>query len=155
MTVATLDRPSPVRGFLKLVVIEHSIFALPFAYIAAFTAMRHDIEWRDLAAVTIAMVAGRTFAMAANRVIDGVLILPAAEAYRGVFPYFVQDRFRNVLNNLAEPRILANNLLQRRWSAAGTTFSRFVLNSTAGVAPKRRASRSSCSAPAAISIARP
>jgi phospholipid-binding lipoprotein MlaA len=70
----------------------------------------------------------------ANRVIDGVLIRPAAEAYRGVVPYFVQDRFRNVLNNLTEPRILANNLLQRRWSAAGTTFSRFMLNSTAGVA---------------------
>jgi phospholipid-binding lipoprotein MlaA len=70
----------------------------------------------------------------ANRVIDGVLIRPAAEAYRGVVPYFVQDRFRNMLNNLTEPRVLANNLLQRRWSAAGTTFSRFVLNSTAGVA---------------------
>ncbi|MDB5865597.1 MAG: hypothetical protein JWO70_3403 [Betaproteobacteria bacterium] len=70
----------------------------------------------------------------ANRVLDGVLIRPAAEAYRSVVPYFVQDRFRNVLDNLAELRILANNLLQRRWSAAGTTFSRFVLNSTAGVA---------------------
>jgi phospholipid-binding lipoprotein MlaA len=70
----------------------------------------------------------------ANRVIDGVIIRPAAEAYRGLVPYFVQDRFRNVLNNLTEPRILANNLLQGRWSAAGTTFSRFVLNSTAGVA---------------------
>ncbi len=65
-----LVRPGPVRGFLRLVVIEHSVFALPFAYIAALTAMRHDIEWRDLAAVTVAMVAGRTFAMAANRVID-------------------------------------------------------------------------------------
>jgi phospholipid-binding lipoprotein MlaA len=70
----------------------------------------------------------------ANRVIDGVLIRPAAEAYRGVVPRFVQDRFRNVLYNLAEVRILANNILQWRWSAAGTTFSRFVLNSTAGVA---------------------
>jgi phospholipid-binding lipoprotein MlaA len=70
----------------------------------------------------------------ANRVIDGVLIRPAAEAYRGVVPYFVQDRFRNVLNNLAEIRILANNVLQWRWNAAGTTFSRLVLNSTAGVA---------------------
>ena len=59
-----------VRAFLQLVVIEHSVFALPFAYIAALTAMRDDVEWRDLAAVTVAMVAARTFAMAANRVID-------------------------------------------------------------------------------------
>ncbi len=31
--------PTPVRAFLRLVMIEHSIFALPFAYVAALTAM--------------------------------------------------------------------------------------------------------------------
>jgi 4-hydroxybenzoate polyprenyltransferase len=62
--------PGGVRGFLRLVAIEHSVFALPFAYIAALTAMRNDVRWRDLALVTVAMVAARTFAMAANRVID-------------------------------------------------------------------------------------
>jgi 4-hydroxybenzoate polyprenyltransferase len=63
-------RRGGVRGFLRLVVIEHSVFALPFAYVAAFTAMRDDVDWLDLALVTVAMVAARTFAMAANRVID-------------------------------------------------------------------------------------
>lgn len=58
-----------VKGFLRLVVIEHSVFALPFAYVAAFTAVA-DVDWLDLALVTVAMVAARTFAMAANRVID-------------------------------------------------------------------------------------
>ncbi|HVF18993.1 MAG TPA: menaquinone biosynthesis prenyltransferase MqnP [Mycobacteriales bacterium] len=70
---AAPERPGPVRGFLRLVVIEHSVFALPFAYIAALTAMRDDrgrVDWVDLALVTAAMVAARTFAMAANRVID-------------------------------------------------------------------------------------
>lgn len=74
--------PGRVRGFLRLVVIEHSVFALPFAYLAALTAMlgvrgedggpydRGDVGWRDLLVVTVAMVAARTFAMAANRVID-------------------------------------------------------------------------------------
>jgi 4-hydroxybenzoate polyprenyltransferase len=62
--------PGGVRGFLRLVAIEHSVFALPFAYIAALTAMRRDVRWYDLALVTVAMVAARTFAMAANRVID-------------------------------------------------------------------------------------
>lgn len=59
-----------VKGFLRLVVIEHSVFALPFAYVAALTAMRPDVRWGDLALVTLAMVSARTFAMAANRVID-------------------------------------------------------------------------------------
>ncbi|MCK1796607.1 4-hydroxybenzoate octaprenyltransferase [Streptomyces sp. XM4193] len=53
--------------------IEHSVFALPFAYIAALTAMYRDSEsvhWWTLLVVTVAMVAMRTFAMAANRIID-------------------------------------------------------------------------------------
>ena len=77
MTAATVAEVAPapggVRGFLRLVVIEHSVFALPFAYIAALTAthsIADDVAWRDLALITVAMVAGRTFAMAANRVID-------------------------------------------------------------------------------------
>src|SRR5215475_760031 len=63
-------RPGRVRAFLRLVVIEHSVFALPFAYVAALTAMAPDVRWLDLLLVTVAMVAGRTFALAANRVID-------------------------------------------------------------------------------------
>jgi 4-hydroxybenzoate polyprenyltransferase len=62
-----------VRAFLRLVVVEHSVFALPFAYVAALTAMRSvgdRVRWWDLVLVTVAMVAARTFAMAANRVID-------------------------------------------------------------------------------------
>src|SRR3954468_10624882 len=62
--------PRHVRAFLRLVTIEHSIFALPFAFIAALTAMYPDVRWGDLALITVAMVSARTFAMAANRVID-------------------------------------------------------------------------------------
>jgi hypothetical protein len=54
--------------------IEHSVFALPFAYIAALTAMHslgdRGVRWLDLLWITVAMVGARTFAMAANRVID-------------------------------------------------------------------------------------
>lgn len=63
-----------VRAFLRLVVIEHSVFALPFAYLAALAAMHAQpgraVEWVTLLLITVAMVAARTFAMAANRVID-------------------------------------------------------------------------------------
>lgn len=75
MTTAAepLLRTGRVRSFLRLVTIEHSVFALPFAYVAALAAMRslgRQVRWADLLLVTVAMVAGRTFAMAANRVID-------------------------------------------------------------------------------------
>jgi 4-hydroxybenzoate polyprenyltransferase len=62
-----------VRAFLRLVAIEHSVFALPFAYLSALVAMKIDntgVHWVDLLLVTIAMVSGRTFAMAANRILD-------------------------------------------------------------------------------------
>lgn len=64
---------SKVRSFLRLVMIEHSVFALPFAYIAALTAMARldgSVHWLKLVLVTIAMVGMRTFAMACNRIID-------------------------------------------------------------------------------------
>lgn len=65
--------PGKVKAFLRLVMIEHSVFALPFAYIAALTAMFQldgNIHWGRLLLVTICMVGLRTFAMAANRIID-------------------------------------------------------------------------------------
>jgi len=64
---------APARSFLSLVKIEHSVFALPFAYLSALTALAlgpHHVHWLDLALVTVAMVGARTFAMAANRIID-------------------------------------------------------------------------------------
>ncbi|WP_213451461.1 menaquinone biosynthesis prenyltransferase MqnP [Rhizomonospora bruguierae] len=73
MTADVVERPNPARAFLRLVMIEHSIFALPFAYLAALTAMRIEfgrVHWGTLGLVTVAMVAGRTVAMAANRIID-------------------------------------------------------------------------------------
>ncbi|MBN1630602.1 MAG: UbiA family prenyltransferase [Thermoleophilia bacterium] len=59
-----------VRRFASLVKFEHSIFALPFAYSAAFLAeMRVPGFWR-MFWITIALVAARSFAMAINRLID-------------------------------------------------------------------------------------
>jgi len=62
--------PNPIKAFLGLVKIEHSIFALPFAYMAALTAMLPRVNWVTLLLITVAMVGARTFAMAANRILD-------------------------------------------------------------------------------------
>lgn len=73
ITATAPERPGRVKSFLKLVAIEHSVFALPFAYLSALAAMLADgghVRWLDLLLITIAMVGARTFAMAANRIID-------------------------------------------------------------------------------------
>ncbi|ANW18709.1 menaquinone biosynthesis prenyltransferase MqnP [Streptomyces clavuligerus] len=70
---AAVPRPGRTRAFLRLVMIEHSVFALPFAYIATLTAMyttSGSVDWLTLLLVTVAMVGLRTFAMACNRIID-------------------------------------------------------------------------------------
>jgi len=62
-----------VKAFLRLVAIEHSVFALPFAFLSALTAMQVEgtlVDWATLLLITVAMVGARTFAMAANRIID-------------------------------------------------------------------------------------
>ena len=57
--------------FLEAIKFEHSVFALPFAFLAAFISAG---GWPDLTRffwVIIAMVSMRTFGMSANRLIDG------------------------------------------------------------------------------------
>ena len=56
--------------FLRLVKFEHSVFALPFAYAAAFLAgMQVPGFWR-MFWITVAMVSARSLGMAVNRLID-------------------------------------------------------------------------------------
>jgi 4-hydroxybenzoate polyprenyltransferase len=58
------------RRFASLVKIEHTVFALPFAYVGAFLAVDDVPAAHDLVWITLAMVGARSLAMALNRLID-------------------------------------------------------------------------------------
>jgi 4-hydroxybenzoate polyprenyltransferase len=58
------------RRFASLVKIEHTVFALPFAYIGALLAVDGIPSAHDLLWITAAMVGARSLAMALNRLID-------------------------------------------------------------------------------------
>jgi 4-hydroxybenzoate polyprenyltransferase len=58
------------RRFASLVKIEHTVFALPFAYVGAFLAVDGVPSAHDLLWVTVAMVGARSLAMGLNRLID-------------------------------------------------------------------------------------
>jgi 4-hydroxybenzoate polyprenyltransferase len=58
------------RRFASLVKIEHTVFALPFAYVGAFLAVDRVPRAHDLVWITVAMVGARSLAMALNRLID-------------------------------------------------------------------------------------
>ena len=58
------------RRFASLVKIEHTVFALPFAYVGALLCI-HDIpSAHALVWITLAMVGARSLAMGLNRLID-------------------------------------------------------------------------------------
>src|SRR4051794_16648311 len=62
----------PAR-FYSLVKFEHTIFALPFAYVGALLAVDAVPSGHDLVWITVAMVGARSLAMALNRLIDAGL----------------------------------------------------------------------------------
>ncbi len=58
------------RRFASLVKVEHTLFALPFAYVGALLAVDGVPRARDLLWITAAMVGARSLAMGLNRLID-------------------------------------------------------------------------------------
>ncbi|MFA4994522.1 MAG: VacJ family lipoprotein [Bdellovibrionales bacterium] len=69
-----------------------------------------------------------------NDFLDRLLIKPLTELYRFTVPDYVRERVANVISNMGEPVVFANNLLQGELSRASVTAGRFVVNTTAGVA---------------------
>jgi len=59
-----------IRDFLDLIKFEHTIFALPFAYLGMLLAAEGWPSWRQFFWITIAMAAARTLAMGSNRIAD-------------------------------------------------------------------------------------
>lgn len=66
---AAVRRSAPGR-FLAMIAFEHSVFALPFALLAVWAATRGRPSPAVVGWVVVAMVSARTFAMAANRIVD-------------------------------------------------------------------------------------
>lgn len=66
-----------VRDFLELIKFEHTIFALPFAYLGMMLAARTSLHrwptWHEFLWITLAMAAARTLAMGFNRLVDRAL----------------------------------------------------------------------------------
>jgi 4-hydroxybenzoate polyprenyltransferase len=67
MSATTASYP---RRFASLVKIEHTVFALPFAYVGALLAVDDVPGAGDLLWITLAMIGARSLAMGLNRLID-------------------------------------------------------------------------------------
>jgi len=60
-----------IRRFLEMIRFSHTVFALPFALLAACLAWRETpFRWQHLLGIVLAMVFARSVAMAFNRLVD-------------------------------------------------------------------------------------
>jgi phospholipid-binding lipoprotein MlaA len=71
---------------------------------------------------------------AVNDAVDTVVLRPIAVAYRDGLPQQARTRVHLVLENLSNPVVLANDMMQGKPRRAGDTLMRLLLNSTLGVA---------------------
>ncbi len=59
-----------IKTFFEMIKFEHTVFALPFAYLGLWMAKKSWPSWRVFLGVTFAMVAARTAGMTLNRLAD-------------------------------------------------------------------------------------
>jgi 4-hydroxybenzoate polyprenyltransferase len=59
-----------LKTTLEMIKFEHTLFALPFAFMGAILAANGFPSWRQVLWITVAMVGARSAAMTFNRIID-------------------------------------------------------------------------------------
>lgn len=68
-----------------------------------------------------------------NRMLDHGVIRPLAYGYREVVPWPIRDRIGDFSSNLGTPLVLLHELLQGEFKRAGASFTRFWVNTIAGI----------------------
>ena len=69
-----------------------------------------------------------------NQFVDRILLKPVAQVYTTIVPEEGRDALHRALDNMKEPVVVINNVLQAEPDRAATAAGRFVLNTTFGVA---------------------
>lgn len=73
------------------------------------------------------------FIFDANEFLYAMFLRGPTTIYVGIVPPPLRSAVSNIMQNLATPVILANDILQWEWSRAGQTLQRFAINTTYGV----------------------
>jgi 4-hydroxybenzoate polyprenyltransferase len=142
-----------VRTTLEMIKIEHTLFALPFAFLGALLAARGLPTAWQLAWITAAMVGARSAAMTFNRIADrdidaanprtraraipaGLLSLRFAWAFTITASalFFVAAAMLNRLTLILSPVALASVLLYS-YTKRFTSLSHIVLGWSLSIAP--------------------
>ena len=69
-----------------------------------------------------------------NLLVDRILLKPATQVYIAITPEEGRDALKRVLDNMKEPVVVINNVLQGEPNRAGISAGRFTVNTTIGLA---------------------
>ena len=136
---ALTETSKNLRTTLEMIKIEHTLFALPFAFLGALLAARGVPTLRQMLWITLAMVGARSTAMAFNRLVDrdfdaqnprtSIRALPAGALsvnfvrlfiVASAILFFVSAAMLNRLTLLLSPVALGSVLLYsytKRWTS--------------------------------------
>ena len=130
---------APTRNGLRGAVVL-IVATLLLAGCSTFSGVFDDTEPQSAEAIAEAEAVNdpleplNRFIFELNRGLDHIVLRPTAWVYRAVLPAFAQDAVENFLHNLNSPIIFLNDVLQGEGGRAGDTLTRFVINSTIGIA---------------------
>lgn len=149
--MATIARD--IRTTLQMIKIEHTLFALPFAFLGAVLAAGGSPSVRQILWITAAMLGARSAAMAFNRIVDrefdqrnprtrtraipaGLLSLRFAWAFTlcSALLFFLAAWMLNTLTFALAPLALASLLLYS-YTKRFTSLSHLVLGWCLSIAP--------------------
>src|SRR5262245_3248930 len=138
---------------LEMIKIEHTLFALPFAFLGAVLAARGLPPWKQVWWIVVAMVGARSAAMAFNRLVDHqfdaanprtrMRALPAgllSRKFVALFTvvsaalFFLAAAMLNRLTLILAPVALISVLLYS-YTKRFTSFSHLVLGWCLSIAP--------------------
>lgn len=123
-TNAIEESRGKLKVFLEAIKFEHTIFALPFAYLGMILAERGSRGWPGwgpLLWITLAMVGARTLAMALNRLIDARIdAINPRTANRAIPKRLIQPR-EMTLYAVAAALLLAFSAWQLNWLCLALT----------------------------------
>jgi phospholipid-binding lipoprotein MlaA len=68
-----------------------------------------------------------------NQKTDRLIIRPLVMGYQHALPRFLRDALHNLVTEIGEPMVFANDVVQLRFARAGRTAARFVANATIGM----------------------
>jgi 4-hydroxybenzoate polyprenyltransferase len=138
---------------LEMIKIEHTLFALPFAFLGAVLAAQGIPSWSHILWITLAMMGARSTAMAFNRIVDrefdaknprtksraipaGILSLNFVKFFTFVSTllFFISAAMLNQLTLILSPVALAS-LLFYSYTKRFTSLSHLVLGWCLSIAP--------------------